>query len=44
MTTAVNEEQLMEENFNQTSLIDEKKYSCQILLEKTTGTDLSFNP
>jgi len=36
MTTAVNEEQLMEQNFNETSLIDEKKYSCQILLEKTT--------
>tara|TARA_B100000282_G_scaffold161192_1_gene116413 strand:- start:5962 stop:6303 length:342 start_codon:yes stop_codon:yes gene_type:complete len=36
MTTAVNEDQLMEENSGQTNLVDEKKYSCQILLEKTT--------
>ena len=36
MTVQLEKEELMEENFYPEKQIDEKKYSCQILLEKTT--------
>ena len=45
MTVQLEKEELMEENFYPEKQIDEKKYSCQILLEKTTiqqANDKSF--
>ena len=43
MTVQLEKEELMEENFYPEKQIDEKKYSCQILLEKPRYNKQTIN-